>query len=110
LRPNKAAPLQTLGRAARNRNRSLKHNAAGTSDPPDKTGLPHIADLIADDEITVGVLHPVGCVAVASDGHNSLARLKRRPGETLAQLLTRLDQAIGRAWKEEIYTDEINAR
>jgi hypothetical protein len=34
--------------------------------------------------------------------------LKRRRGETLAQLLTRLDQAIARAWTEEIYTDEIN--
>jgi hypothetical protein len=70
--------------------------------------LPHVAALIADGEITVGLLHPVGCVAVATDGHNSLAMLKRRPGETLAQLLTRLDQAIERAWTEEIYTDEIN--
>jgi hypothetical protein len=34
--------------------------------------------------------------------------LKRRPDETLAQLLTRLDQAIERAWAEEIYSDEIN--
>jgi hypothetical protein len=59
-------------------------------------------------EITVGVIRPVGCVAVATDGHNSLAMLKRRPGETLAQLLTRLDQAIALAWTEEIYTDEIN--
>jgi hypothetical protein len=56
--------------------------------------LPHIADLITDGEITVGVIRPVGCVAVATDGHNSLAMLKRRPGETLTQLLTRLDQAI----------------
>jgi len=89
--------------------RSLKHNAE-VSDPGGvgDVGLPHIADLIADGEITVGVLYPVGCVAVATDGHNSLAMLKRRPGETLAQLLTRLDQAIERAWTEEIYTDEIN--
>jgi len=45
---------------------------------------------------------------VATDGHNSLAMLKRRSGETLAQLVTRLDQVIERAWTEEIYTDEIN--
>ncbi len=70
--------------------------------------LPHIATLIADGEITVGILNPVGCVAVATGGHNTLAMLKRRPGETLTQLLTRLDQAIERAWTEEIYTDEIN--
>ena len=89
----------------RNR-RSLKPNPP-VSDSAD-AGLPHIAQLISDGEITVGMLNPVGCVAVASDGHNSLAMLKRRPGETLAQLLTRLDQAIERAWTEEIYTDEIN--
>ena len=93
-------------RAAHERNRSLKHNA-GVSDSAN-AGLPHIAELIADGEITVGILNPVGCVAVATDGHNSLAMLKRRPGETLTQLLTRLDQAIERAWTEEIYTDEIN--
>ena len=90
-------------RAAHERNRSLKHNA-GASDSAN-AGLPHIAELIADGEITVGMLNPV---AVATDGHNSLAMLKRRPGETLTQLLTRLDQAIERAWTEEIYTDEIN--
>ena len=45
---------------------------------------------------------------MATDGHNTLAMLKRRPNETLAQLLTRLDLAIERAWTEEIYTDEIN--
>jgi len=93
-------------RAAHERNRSLKHNA-GASDSAN-AGLPHIAELITDGEITVGMLYPVGCVAVATDGHNSLAMLKRRPGETLIQLLTRLDQAIERAWIEEIYTDEIN--
>jgi hypothetical protein len=93
-------------RATHKRNLSLKGNA-GASDS-DHAGLPHIAELIADGEITVGVLNPVGCVAVATDGHNSLAMLKRRPGETLAHLLTRLDQAIERAWTEDNYTDEIN--
>ena len=93
-------------RVASKRTRSLKDNAP-VSDPADAS-LSHIAQLIADGEITVGVLRPVGCVAVATDGHNSLAMLKRRPGETFGELLTRLDQAIERAWTEEIYTDEIN--
>jgi len=70
--------------------------------------LPHIADLIEDGQITIGEMYPVGCVAVANDGHNSLAMLRRRDGETLAQLLARLDQAIAKAFDEEIYTDEIN--
>jgi hypothetical protein len=70
--------------------------------------LPHIAELIKDGEITVGVLRPVGCIATASDGHNCLAMLVRRKGETLAQLLTRLDLAIAKAYTEGIFTDEIN--
>jgi hypothetical protein len=50
----------------------------------------------------------VGCVAIATDGHNTLAMLKRRAGETLAQSLTRLDLAIGKAFTEDVFTDEIN--
>ena len=39
---------------------------------------------------------------------NCLAMLRRRQGEPLAQLLTRLDQAIGKALADDIFTDEIN--
>jgi hypothetical protein len=35
--------------------------------------------------------------------------LKRRKGESLFQLLTRLDLAIARAHTEDTFTDEINA-
>jgi hypothetical protein len=51
---------------------------------------------------------PIGCVAVAADEHNSLAMLVRHRGETLAQLLTRLDQAIAKALYDDVFTDEIN--
>jgi hypothetical protein len=71
--------------------------------------LPHIAELIAYGEIMVGEKFPMGCVAVAHDGHNSLAMLKRRKGESLIQLLTRLDQAIAKANNEGAPTDEINS-
>ncbi len=37
-----------------------------------------------------------------------LAQLVRRNGETLEQLLIRLDQAIGMAEEQEIFIDEIN--
>src|SRR6202008_4243613 len=70
--------------------------------------LRHIAELIAYGEITVGEKFPMGCVAVAHDGHNSLAMLTRRKGESLIQLLVRLDQAIAKANKEDVFTDEIN--
>jgi hypothetical protein len=92
----------------RNRTRSVNNPAAGKNSAVAPCSLPNIADLIAYGEITVGVLRPVGCVAVASDGHNALAMLVRRRGETLAQLLTRLDLAIAKALTEDVYTDEIN--
>jgi hypothetical protein len=59
-----------------------------------------MAELNIDGEITVGVLVPVGCVAIATGGHNTLAMLKRREGETPAPLLTRLDLTIGKAFTE----------
>jgi hypothetical protein len=78
-----------------------------------KTGavlsLRHISELIAYGEITVGEKFPMGCIAVAHDGHNSLAMLSRRKGESLVQLLIRLDQAIAKANKEGVFTDEINS-
>jgi hypothetical protein len=73
-----------------------------------KLSLPHIADFIEDGQITLGQMDPVGCVAIANDGHNSPAMLVRNDGETLAQLLVRLDQAIAKAIGEDTFTDEIN--
>jgi hypothetical protein len=71
--------------------------------------LQRIADFIEDGQITLGQMDPVGCVAIANDGHNCLAMLVRNDGETLAQLLARLDQAIAKAIDEDIFTDEINS-
>ena len=93
---------------ARNAARGVNKVAAGKDSAGHLLHLPHIAELIKDGEITVGVLRPVGCIATASDGHNCLAMLVRRKGETLAQLLTRLDLAIAKAYTEDIFSDEIN--
>ena len=71
--------------------------------------LANITALIEQDgQVTLGQVTPIGCVAVANDEDNCLAALKRRPGESLHQLLVRLDAAIARAWDEEYFTDEIN--
>ena len=70
--------------------------------------LPNIAQLIEDGEITIGRLSPVGCVATAADSDCTYAMLVRRRGESLFQLLTRLDQAIDKALALDIFTDEIN--
>ena len=96
-------------RAVRNRSRSLDKKVVAKNSAVIPVSLPNLADLITSGEITVGVLRPVGCVATATDGHNSLAMLVRRRGETLAQLLIRLDQAIDKALTEDVYTDEINS-
>jgi hypothetical protein len=89
---------------------SVGKNDVGKGSASSPVHLPNIAELIEEGQITVGVLRPVRCiVATAHDGHNSLAMLVRRKGETLVELLTRLDLAIAKAQTEGIFTDEINA-
>ncbi|WP_435106800.1 hypothetical protein [Arhodomonas sp. AD133] len=71
--------------------------------------LPNIDTLLADDgHINIGHLDPVGQVAVATDEHNALAMLRRRPHESLADILLRLDAAIEAATEHGEFTDEIN--
>jgi hypothetical protein len=59
-------------------------------------------------DITLGRVGSIRCAATAADGHNALAMLVRRPGESLEAFLTRLDEAIRKAVEEDVYTDEIN--
>lgn len=60
-------------------------------------------------DITVGAMGSIECAATAADGHNALAMLVRRDGETLAALLKRLDRAIARYFDTGETTDEINS-
>ena len=72
--------------------RRLKPKAPAPSSP-----WPNIEAFVEyDGNVSVGLLYPIGCAAVASDEHNMLAALVRRPGETFHQLLDRLDHAIDR--------------
>jgi hypothetical protein len=59
-------------------------------------------------EVTIGRIGPVRCGATAADEDQSLAMLVRRSGESLEELLDRLDGAIVKAWDKEEYIDEIN--
>jgi hypothetical protein len=59
-------------------------------------------------DITIGRVGPVRCAAVASDGDQMLAALVRRSRESLEDLLARLDAAIGDAWENDVFVDEIN--
>ena len=72
--------------------------------------LPNIAELIdSGGQISVGGIGPIKCAAVATDEDQCLAMLQRKPGETLRQLLERLDAAINTAITTEQMIDEINA-
>lgn len=69
----------------------------------------YIEALIEDGgDITIGALPPHACVATAADGSNCLAMLVCRDGESLNVLLKRLDKAIGLAWSNETFVDEVN--
>jgi hypothetical protein len=70
--------------------------------------LPYVGELMKYGQITLGNVHRVGCVAVAHDGRQTVAMLLRREGETVPQLLTRLDLAIAKALTEGTCTDEVN--
>ena len=59
-------------------------------------------------EITLGALPPHECAATAADGSNCLAMLVRRDGESLNALLKRLDKAVGLAWSNNVFIDEVN--
>ena len=96
-------------RTARSATRSIGKSARGKESAAVLPSLPNIAALITSGEITLGEKHPMGCIATASDEHNTLAMLKRRERESLVQLLIRLDQAIAKAQNEDIFTDEINS-
>jgi hypothetical protein len=87
----------------------LNEDAATSASPTSLPDLPYIEETIEQGGISIGVIPPLmECVAVAHEGRNTLAMLKRQKGESLAQLLTRLDLAIARAQTDDIFTDEIN--
>lgn len=58
-------------------------------------------------QIDVGFVHPVRCAAVASDEVNMLAALKRQDGESLEELLQRLDAAVYNALEYDAFVNEI---
>jgi hypothetical protein len=69
--------------------------------------LSGIDELIKDGEITIGRVGSL-CVATAADDEITYAMLVRRRGESLLQLLVRLDDAIDKALTLGIFTDQLN--
>jgi hypothetical protein len=86
-------------------------NEEATSNRPasSPSELSYIEETIARGAITIGLVPPLKeCVAIAHEGKHTLAMLKRRNGESLTELLSRLNLAIALAHTEDIFTDEIN--
>lgn len=70
--------------------------------------LKYLNDLIdGGGEITIG---PIGVVdgVTATDESSCLAMLARKSGETLTELLVRLEEVIRKAVEEDDFVDEIN--
>jgi hypothetical protein len=60
-------------------------------------------------QVTIGAVKPVPCGALAAEGRKVLVALVRRDRESVFELLTRLDAALGRVAEENIVIDEVSA-
>jgi hypothetical protein len=60
-------------------------------------------------QVTIGAIRPVPCGALASQGRKVLVALVRRDDESVFELLTRLDAALGRVADEHVVVDEVSA-
>src|SRR5271165_508108 len=72
------------------------------------TMYPHIDEFTERGQIVIGYMEPVGPVAIAADGRDTIAMLRRGKDETFKQLLARLDMAIESATMDHVYVDEVN--
>lgn len=71
---------------------------------------PHIAALLElpGGHIMIGSVAPIERAAVAVTEQQLMATLVRREGEDVAQLLQRLDEAVGTALQRGEVTNEVN--
>ena len=103
-----ARPKRTLRKA---RTVSSRRRAS-PSKPASSTPWPTIEEFLDTEEgdITLGAINDssLGYTAIASDEHNMLVALVRKDGETLHQLLDRLERALGPAIDDQVFVDEIN--
>ena len=91
------------GRTARP-SRGLTARTATPAEP-----WPNLQELLDDGgTLTIGRIAPIPCAAIAADEHAMLVALVRQPGESLAELLVRLDLALGEANATGDPVDHIN--
>ncbi|MDM4771484.1 hypothetical protein [Solimonas sp. SE-A11] len=84
-------------------------NKRSLSEPDVLPHLKYIEGLVGTGycDITLGRIENHPCVATAADEDQQLAMLVRRKGESLAQLLIRLDKAIEGAYEHQIFINEV---
>ena len=58
--------------------------------------------------IDIGRIRPIDCVAIANDERTMYVALQRRRGETLMELLSRLDTSLKHCLDNDEFVDEIN--
>jgi len=58
-------------------------------------------------QITIGEIPPIRRAALAAQGKKARVALVSKDGETVAQLLERLDAALGKAMAEDTVIDEV---
>jgi hypothetical protein len=58
-------------------------------------------------QITIGEIPPIRRAALAAQGKKARVALVCRDGETIAQLLERLDTALGKAMADNTVLDEV---
>jgi hypothetical protein len=105
-----------MARSTRNRAAKAgspkRPRASSTRKSGPSTPWPTIEEFLNAEQGTIclGAINDasLGYTAVASDGHNMLVALVRNRGETLHQLLDRLEKTLRPALEEQIYVDEIN--
>jgi hypothetical protein len=58
-------------------------------------------------QVTIGEIPPIRRAALAAQGKNARVALVCKDGETITQLLERLDAALGKAMAEDTVIDEV---
>ncbi len=79
------------------------------SKSPRHTTLDNIQSFLDDTrgQITIGEIPPIRRAALAAQGKKARVALVGRDGETIAQLLERLDAALGTAMAQDSVIDEV---
>jgi hypothetical protein len=77
--------------------------------PPRTTSLGNIQSFLDEThgQITVGEIPPIRRAALAAQGKKARVALVCRDDETIAQLLERLDTALGKAMADNTVVDEV---